>query len=405
MLPKYTTVTPTGVYKYRRRTPQELKQFIAAKEIIISLGKLEFQAITRATELTQVISEATQLTLISSIPSSVIQDLLNKYNLSGIIDGINNTKSVKSLSSITKLYLSQSQVTPLELANRTYFFTTLLPTLLNVLFKDSDPELSTLTFDKIFKVRTLLTKMPNKNHSNYKSLDLTYLIQGIHKGTLVIPKEHLIATDTVNKNIKRLKSILFFATGIGLYSGNIPKSITIQKQETSDRDSRLSLAHQELSKLFSSVTNDNLQYIYKVLYMTGMRRSELYKCKLTDIEGILCFDLRTPKAHLKTKSSYRVIPVHTQLLDKVNQFEDIVNSIKPGLMTKTFTKIVRANLSEPDKKTMYSLRHTFATNLIAKGIQAEVVSELMGHSHNTMTLNRYVKGYPMITLKSAIESL
>ena len=70
-----------------------------------------------------------------------------------------------------------------------------------------------------------------------------------------------------------------------------------------------------------------------------------------------------------------------------------------------FSNLIHRTLEDPKGKSLYSLRHTFATTLIAKGVQPEVVSELMGHAHSTMTMNRYVKGYPVSTLKKAIDKL
>ena len=69
------------------------------------------------------------------------------------------------------------------------------------------------------------------------------------------------------------------------------------------------------------------------------------------------------------------------------------------------SKLIKRTLKDPEAKSLYSLRHSFATELIARNVQAEVASELMGHSHQTMTLSRYAKGYPVKLLKQAIDPL
>jgi len=405
MLPHHLTVTPNGVYKYRRRTPQELKQFIGSHEIIRSLGKSPNEAITKASDLTRVISEAIQLTQLSSVPASVITDLLGKHNLLSTLGELSITKDTKLLSYITHLFLSKSQVSPLERDNMTYVYLTLLPSALSVLFNSSDPDINTLTYDKLIKVAKLLEGIPNRNYKEYKHLALVDLMTMIHKGRLEIPEAHKMSTVTTSNHLKRIKSLLLFAQQLKVYDQALPRLLKRDKTQGTDRDYKAVLASQELSTVLKSVTDDNLNYIYKVLYYSGMRRSELYKCKVTEVEGVLCFDLRTPEVNLKTKASYRVIPVHTKLMESVAQFESIVSTIKPERMTKAFTRVIQSKLNNPDKKSLYSLRHTFATDLIAKGAHAEIVSELLGHGHNTMTMNRYVKGYPIKVLKEAVESL
>lgn len=55
--------------------------------------------------------------------------------------------------------------------------------------------------------------------------------------------------------------------------------------------------------------------------------------------------------------------------------------------------------------TLYSLRHSFATEMASKGIEPHIIAELLGHAHNGMTLGRYVKGFPIKLLSEAINRL
>ncbi len=43
-----------------------------------------------------------------------------------------------------------------------------------------------------------------------------------------------------------------------------------------------------------------------------------------------------------------------------------------------------------DNKNFHSLRHTFATNCIASGMDPKCLSEILGHADVKTTLNRYV---------------
>ncbi len=70
-------------------------------------------------------------------------------------------------------------------------------------------------------------------------------------------------------------------------------------------------------KLFNFFTTlDDRKYIYYALAYSGLRPSELWKCKIsTSKDNIIYFDLTDKDLQLKTMSSYRVIPLHNKLLE------------------------------------------------------------------------------------------
>lgn len=385
----------------------ELKPYIATKEIARSLGSRQGDALVKAMELSGAIDQAILLTKMSAIPSSVLFALLEEQHLTYIDSQsqLESTKLPKSPSwlQVSKLYLKQSQVTPLELANRTYFFLTLMPSLFQVILKTDNPELTKLTYETQLNIRTLLLKLPKKNIHKYRSMNLGTLVSSVYQGTLSVSQEETLALDTINKSLKRLKSLLLFSQNSGMYTGVIP-SMTIENKIQS-RGQRKEFTQDELKIIDESLESDPIYPIVKILRYTGMRFSELLKCSMTEIEGVLCFDLRTPSEALKTLSSHRVIPVHNSIKDSLEGFQELIRGYSDKHFTKKFTKVIHRHLEDSKSKSLYSLRHTFATNLIAKGIPPEIVSELLGHSHATMTLNRYVKGYPVLTLQSAINSL
>ena len=90
-----------------------------------------------------------------------------------------------------------------------------------------------------------------------------------------------------------------------------------------------------------------------------------------------------------------MIPVHHSMSEPEKILEDY-KSMHPRMISRGF---------KAEEGTLYSLRHSFATELASKGVEPHIISELLGHSHKGMTLGRYVKGFPVEQLKEAIDKL
>lgn len=398
----HITQTKTKEYTYRRRIPQQLQELIGRKEICRSLGKLHHEAIIKASEINQAIDQALTLKRLNSIPEGIIQEtLITKLGLHPA-DTINLKPS--HWTSIVKLYLKQSQVTQLEYNNRTYFFTVLMPTIIKVHFKHDDIDINKLTYSKLLEVRQLLQILPKRNIYKYRSMPIETLIRQVGSGSIEIAHHERIAVDSVNKYLKRIKSLLIFSQNLGHLKGALP-NFTIDNKQVLRRQ-RKEFTKDDLEAIARNLQDSAIYPIIQVSRYTGMRLSELYKCTVSEIDGILCFDLRNPKGSpLKTLSSYRIIPIHDCLLTYLDDFSSFLNKYASNYITKRFKMDITRILDDTEGKSLYSFRHTFATDLIANGVQPEIVSELLGHAHSTMTMNRYVKGYPTNMLKKAIDSL
>jgi len=163
---------------------------------------------------------------------------------------------------------------------------------------------------------------------------------------------------------------------------------------------------------------------------TGVRLGELCAMQWSDIdfhEGVLSITKTLqrikdtdPTAKKKTKmvidapkskKSIREIPLSTYLLCLLKQWQKEQPSTHYVLSGKA--KYIDPRVYQDNIKTyleqaqvqgysIHSLRHTFATNAIARDFDDKNLSEVLGHSSVRFTLERYVHG-SMDTKKASME--
>ena len=94
----------------------------------------------------------------------------------------------------------------------------------------------------------------------------------------------------------------------------------------------------------------------------------------------------------KTANSFRTIPIPSSLVDKLKEinnkkgylFSDESGELLKGKNISTkWTKILK-NCNIPHKK-FHSIRHTYGSMLLQKGVDIETVAELMGHTAISIT--------------------
>ena len=100
----------------------------------------------------------------------------------------------------------------------------------------------------------------------------------------------------------------------------------------------------------------------------------------------------------KSRCSIRTIPITDTLFNYLATFKDSPSAfvlsgqenklVEPRTMQNHFKRY----LSDAQIKNInfHALRHTFATRCIESGFDAEVLSEILGHSSVSLTLDRYV---------------
>ena len=107
----------------------------------------------------------------------------------------------------------------------------------------------------------------------------------------------------------------------------------------------------------------------------------------------------------KTTNSTRIIPLPDDLVESMVQYYtpnsyvlsgDPVKFVEPRVMQKKFKKILKnCNIEDAN---FHAIRHSFATRCIELGFDIKSLSEILGHSNVTITMNKYV--HPSMELKA-----
>ena len=190
------------------------------------------------------------------------------------------------------------------------------------------------------------------------------------------------------------------------------------------------LTPEEATRFLAATEDDRLHAMYVVAVHTGMRLGELCGLRWADL-GEGCLSVRQQVCRIngewrysepKTSSGRRMITLSAAAstalrLHRLRQSEerlaakswedlDLVFTNRqgrpierPNLMRRSFfPALVRAGIP---RLRFHDLRHTAATLLLAGGIHAKVVQEMLGHSSVAITLDIYSHTTPNLQAEAA----
>lgn len=135
--------------------------------------------------------------------------------------------------------------------------------------------------------------------------------------------------------------------------------------------------------------------ILRMLYETGMRRSELAGLKLENID----FGGKRIKV-LGKGNKERFIPVEEELLGNIERYLALKEETYPGsgaLFIKGKCVAINANdvyrivkkymsvVSSAERVSPHVFRHTFATHMLNEGANIDAIKELLGHANLNAT--------------------
>ncbi len=234
---------------------------------------------------------------------------------------------------------------------------------------------------------------------------------------------------------KLVKSLINRSLNLAFENGLTKEKIVITLHLKNQQIRKVqALEKQEQAKLENYILENNKIYYFGILLSlyTGLRLGEVLALKWQNIDiknkliyvdksvGTISQNHKTLtiESSPKTQSSIREIPISKKLLDLIKVLRQnpksdyvIVSHNGKQIQSRAYQKSFENLLKKLHIKHygFHSLRHTFATRLLENGVDIKTISELLGHSSPTITLNRYVhtnlqnkrKAMEILTKKSA----
>lgn len=206
-----------------------------------------------------------------------------------------------------------------------------------------------------------------------------------------------------------------------------------KKRESRQNEEREIYSDDDLKRLFATevftgkeaVDRPECFFLPLLALYSGARLNELaqlYSEDIQEIDGIYCININdNGDKVLKNPGSRRIIPIHPMIL-RIG-FADYVAAIRilkfPRLwmnlssrednygkkFSSFFQRLNRKYVTDNPRKVFHSFRHGFANALKQNAVRSEVISELLGHAHGSITLDRYGKPLGVKMLFDAVKTI
>jgi integrase len=233
---------------------------------------------------------------------------------------------------------------------------------------------------------------------------------------------------SVTKYLGAIKRLLSWSVDNGYVEGNVATGVKVA-QAKDIADKRVAFDKNDLQKIFADIgrfreSEPAKFWIPLLAAFAGARLEELGQLTVDDIsqkDGIDVISINAEKGKsLKTKSSVREIPIHTELikcgfLDYVATRRSagggrLFPDMKRGslgtlsdIFSKWFTRYRRSLGITDSRKPFHSFRHGFKQACRAAGMGEEIHDSLTGHSNGSV--GRGYGGVPLTTKAEAIQRI
>lgn len=222
---------------------------------------------------------------------------------------------------------------------------------------------------------------------------ISHLAHKVFEDYKAYRKEQGAANKTVNNELQTLGAMFNLAIKWGYATNSPVKGVSSLKEDDHKKPRFLS---KDECRILLEKCGGELYPIFFTFLNTGMRKSELEYLEWPDID----FERRKIKIkikdHWRPKTEEREIPINDALMAVLEQhktkahngslvFHDQGKRIEPNSLRKKLMALTK-KCGFPDVTKIHSLRHTFASHLVMKGVDLPTIKKLMGHSDIETTM-------------------
>ncbi len=212
-------------------------------------------------------------------------------------------------------------------------------------------------------------------------------------------KEKGLASASRRRAIYILRSFYNYCCKKDICNKNLPNMLEPIKVKEKEREF---ITEEEFEELVGAIDQLVVRTVVQTMFYTGGRISEILNLKLEDV------DLEGRVIHIieGKGNKDRNIPINGKLYDILKNYLENIREVDEGIKTdkffanKTTGKVSSSYVNECIQEATHDLgwekhisshilRHSFGTNLLAKGASLVSIQKLLGHTNLAVT-SRYL---------------
>lgn len=187
--------------------------------------------------------------------------------------------------------------------------------------------------------------------------------------------------------INAFKGLMGFCYMKGCCSDNIAKKVRQIKRRVKEREY---LTGDEFERVVARISHKLIRTAVQTMYYAGLRINECINLSLADVD----FDRNCITVRDDKEKHTRIIPINHKLrvnlqdyLERVRNHKDSVRffATRTGKLSANYVnhalKEAAVAAGTTQHVTCHILRHSFASNLISKGVDIHKVRRLLGHTN------------------------